>query len=355
MKRFGRVELEEGPLAWVSVKPPTPSPRLPEPAAEEELWTDPEYVIAATEDRLANTIYLGDALPVHCPWLGPDQFAGWLGADLVLAPRTHNTSWAAPFLDEWQDRRVFNISPDNQWWKLYLEITRRSADAGRDKWITGYPDLHAGVDALSAIRGFERFNMDLIERPELVLDALQQMTRLWKEVVDTVAGIIEPGGQGASNWTMGWSDKRFLCVGHYDFTCMISPRMFDQFCREDLAECCRHVDHSIYHLDGPGAIRHLPSILSEPALTCVQWIPGAGSAPMSHWIPLLKEIQASGKSVQIWPCSDGGEARLLEEIQVACEQLDVRRLFIVAEVTDRELGAAAMAKISEVSRPGMPK
>lgn len=103
---FWKGELDEGPLLWLSVKPAAAT-NLPEPASEEELWTNPSYVIESTENRLAHTTFLGDALPVHCPWLGPDQFAGWLGADLVLAPRTHNTSWAVPFLDEWNDPPFF--------------------------------------------------------------------------------------------------------------------------------------------------------------------------------------------------------------------------------------------------------
>ena len=37
--------------------------------------------------------------------------------------------------------------------------------AGRDKWVTGYPDLHTGVDALSAIRGRDRLALDLVENP----------------------------------------------------------------------------------------------------------------------------------------------------------------------------------------------
>ena len=37
---------------------------IPEPASEEELWTNVDYVIAATEASLARTHFAGDALPV---------------------------------------------------------------------------------------------------------------------------------------------------------------------------------------------------------------------------------------------------------------------------------------------------
>ena len=82
-----------------------------------------------------------------CPWLGPDQFAAWLGAELVLKPRAF-TSWAKPFVEDWDEHPEFRIAPDNRWWKLYRDILQESVRAGQDKWVTGYPDLHTGVDAL---------------------------------------------------------------------------------------------------------------------------------------------------------------------------------------------------------------
>ena len=248
---FWRGELEEGPLMWVTAANAKAGPLIPEPTSEEELWTNVDYVVASTEASLARTHFAGDALPVFCPWLGPDQFAGWLGAELILKPHAC-TSWAKPFVNDWDDYPEFHIAADNRWWKLYLDILRESVRAGRNKWVTGYPDLHTGVDALSAIRGRDRLALDLVENPAPVHRAMRQMTALWKWVVDTVSGIILPAGQGTTNWTMGWSSQRFLCIGQNDFTCMISPRMFEEFCGADTRECCDYVDWAIYHLDGPG-------------------------------------------------------------------------------------------------------
>lgn len=72
---FWRGELEEGPLLWVTAPGAKPAPPVPEPATEAELWTNVDYVMAGTDRALASTHYAGDALPVFCPWLGPDQFA----------------------------------------------------------------------------------------------------------------------------------------------------------------------------------------------------------------------------------------------------------------------------------------
>jgi len=329
---FWRGELEEGPLLWLTVPRAKPSPFVPEPASEEELWTNVDYVIAATESALAGTHFAGDALPVFCPWLGPDQFAAWLGADLVLRPR-QNTSWSKPFVQDWSEHPELRIDPANRWWRLYLQLLRDSVRAGQGKWVTGYPDLHTGIDALSALRGPENLAMDLVKNPAAIHRAMRQFTELWKFVVDADSEIILPAGQGTSNWTMGWSRDRFLCIGQNDFSCMISPEMFETFCWQDNLECCAHVDHSLYHLDGPGAVRHVPLLLRLERLNCIQWIQGAGSPMPSQWLDLLQRIQAGGKSVQLYYGEGhGGDADLKRELDILSRALDLNRLFIWARV-----------------------
>lgn len=349
---FWRGELEESPLMWITVPNARRGPVPPEPACEEELWTDVDYVIDLAESCLSRTHYAGDALPVFNPWLGPDQFAAWLGAEMTLVPR-ENTSWARTFIEDWDEHPELTISPENRWWNIYLDTLRASARAGKGKWVTGYPDLHTGIDALSAIRGPQKLSMELFERPEAIHRAMRQMTELWKSVIDTVSDIILPAGQGTSNWTMGWSEKRFACVGQNDFTCMISPEMFEEFCLLDNIECCDDVDYSLYHLDGPEATRHLSMILKIDSLSAVQWIQGAGNPPPSQWLDLLQTIQRSGKAVQVYyGPSHGDDANLFEEAEILCRELDPARLFIWAILDDVEEADALVKHIRKVCLGG---
>jgi len=348
---FWRGELEEGPLMWVTAANAKTGPTVPEPAGEEELWTNVDYVIASTEASLARTHYAGDALPVFCPWLGPDQFAGWLGAELLLKPRD-STSWSKPFVEDWSAHPPLRIDPDNRWWRLYLQTLRESVRAGTGRWVTGYPDLHTGIDALSAIRGPERLATDLAESPAVIHRAMRQMTELWKFVVDTVSEIILPSGQGTSNWTMGWSRQRFLCIGQNDFSCMISPEMFEEFCWQDNWKCCHHVDVSLYHLDGPGAIRHVPMLLRLEKLNCIQWIQGAGQPLPSQWLDLLQRFQAAGKSVQLYyGGAHGGDADLRRELDLLRATLDPNRLFIWATVDSAEQAEDIVAYARRMCHP----
>ena len=347
---FWKGELEEYPLLWVSVAGAKPGTPPDAPSTDEAQWTDVGYQMAKAEDALSRSYFAADALPVYSPWLGPDQFAAWCGGGLAFSTRD-NTSWTRPFIEDWADFEDFRIDPANRWWRSYLDILRASAERGRGKWVTTYPDLHTGIDGLGAMRGPERLMLDLVTIPDTIKGAMGQMTRLWKEIVDTVSAILLPGGQGTTNWTYGWSEDRFLCVGQNDFSCLIGPAMFDDFLLADTVGCAEHVDRSIYHLDGPGALQHLPRLLEIESLDCIQWIQGAGAPLPSTWTALLKRIQDAGKSVQVlYSGAHGGSADFRREIDVLCAALDPTRLFIAADVDSEEKADFIVRHVREVCR-----
>ena len=350
---FWEGTLKGGPLLWVTVaegRPRAAPPAPPAPPVEAEEWTDVGYVMAKAESDVGRTAFLADALPTHNPWLGPDQFSAWMGADITFKPRD-NTSWVKPFVEDWGAHREFRLDPRNRWWRLYLDILRESVQRGRDRWVTCYPDLHTGIDALGAMRGPERLMFDLLEQPEAVERAMRSMTLLWKEIVDTVSSVVLPAGQGTTNWTSGWSARRFVCLGQNDFSCLVGPELFDRFILPDTAECCRHVERIIYHLDGPGALQHLDRLLAIDALHCVQWIQGAGAPLPSKWLDLLRRIQAGGKTVQVhYGGAHGGNADFRAEIDALCGALEPDRLFIVAAVDTLEKAEFIVRRAREVAR-----
>jgi len=58
--------------------------------------------------------------------------------------------------------------------------------------------------------------------------------------------------------------------------------------------------HNIFHMDGKGVARHLDTILSIPNIHAIQWVQGVGDdLPIMQWLPLIKRIQAAGKSVVV--------------------------------------------------------
>ena len=194
--------------------------------------------------------------------------------------------------------------------------------------------------------------MDMLTVPDKIHKAMGQTTKLWKYVMDVVSDIILPAGQGTSNWTMGWSGKKYSCIGQNDFSCMISPEMFAGFCFEDNLQCCNYSDYSIYHLDGPDAVKHVPKLLELEKLSCIQWVEGAGNPSPSNWIELLRKIQKGGKTVQVLylPTPSIEPPDLKREFEILCTSLDITKLFIWMEADSRQHADEMVAFIKEVCR-----
>ncbi len=105
-------------------------------------------------------------------------------------------------------------------------------------------------------------------------------------------------GRGSIGWCSFYSPGRFGMM-QCDFAIMLSPRIFNEFILPALVEEADYLDHSIYHYDGIGSLRHLESVLSIKSLDGIQWVPGAGNLPQEEWPELLLKIQAAGKSLHI--------------------------------------------------------
>lgn len=249
------------------------------------------------EHWAAQMYFGGEAMPALMPNYGPDQWAAFLGAKITLVPEM-DTSWAEPCLDDWDQVPSWNIAPDNPWWNAILELTRLAARRMTGKFLLSALDTHSNIDCLAAMRGQERLCLDLFHHPGAVLEALDHVNALYRPVYDTIYEAGRMGEFGSSSWLGMWSDARTQAV-QADFCCMISPEHFRKFVMPSLEYEISCLDHAVYHMDGPGQIRHLDDLLSLKGLHSIQWVPGAGQAPLPEWIDLLRRIQRGGKSVQV--------------------------------------------------------
>lgn len=262
----------------------------------EEWWTDVEQIVERTGRRIGATFYGGEAFPLFNPNLGPDLFAAYLGAPLRFLD-TH-TNWVEHTLDDWTAADL-TISENNRWWRLQLQLLQAAQEAGHDRWITGIPDTHAGGDALSALRGNARLCTDLYDRPDQVRQALDSLNQALAQAYDCYFEIVEVQRYGSSSgWLPSWHQGRTDAV-QCDFIALISHAMMEEFILPSIAFQARLLDRAIFHLDGPDAIRHLDELMALPEIHAIQWVHGAGREPMIRWVPLLRRIQAAGKSLHI--------------------------------------------------------
>jgi hypothetical protein len=269
---------------------------LPQP----EGWTtdystsDFAYRINLAARACAGTRYLGEAIPQVAPDLGANCLALYLGCQGVDGI---DTVWFKPCIADPETAR-FEFDPHGFYWQFTLRLARELARIGADKFLISFPDLIEGLDTLAAMRDTQPLLVDLLERPEWVRDALQQITARYFDCYDALYEMIadERGGSHFWAWAPGRMSK-FQC----DFSAMISPAMFADFMMPVLKEMTARVDYCIYHWDGPGAIPHHDLLLSLPDLDVLQWTPGAGTVPTTdtRWWPLYHKTIEAGKRVMI--------------------------------------------------------
>jgi len=295
MRAFWRGEITDRPC--VSIKAPLEGkkpPPLPQIVAPD---FDFAAAIARFEEWASCIFFGGESMPCLNPCWGPDQVAAFVGADLILSPET-DTSWAVPFVEDWNDIRSITIDPDNRWWVGILEFCRAAAEAGEGKFLVSSLDMHSNADCLAAIRGPARLCMDLIEQPEAILRAMRWMNPLYTMVFDAVYDAGRMAERGGTNWLDMWGDGRTQST-ECDFSYMVSPEHFRRFILPALEHEISYLDNAVYHLDGPGSLAHLDDLLAIPNLHGIQWAPGAGHGRMPEWIGLLQRIQRAGKSLHI--------------------------------------------------------
>jgi hypothetical protein len=296
---FWSCQIIDRPLVWVTVprkKEVVPWPKEKTYPSFRDRWIDTQRVVELAVARALNTDWLGDSLPTAWPNLGPEVFPAFFGQDLEF---TETTSWSVPILHDWKYADRIRFSPDNVYYNKLKEMTRALLDAGRGKFYTGLTDFHPGGDCIAAWRDPQNLAIDMIEHVEDVKRLLRYVDQVYLQVYDEFHDWLASEGQAINTWAGMVSTKKWY-VPSNDFSCMISKAMFDDVFLPGIAAECRHYQASIYHLDGPGALQHLDSLLSIPELCAIQWVYGAGRGRASDWLDVYRRCQAAGKGVQIW-------------------------------------------------------
>ncbi len=291
-----------------------------------------EKVIESVEKIFQATFFGGVAFPCYLPNFGTDVFSAYMGADIEFSPiflpasawganvgELPPISWARwnnPVLTDYSDLCVIQIKDKNLYWQKTKEFMRYALEISQGKYLVGLTDIHAGMDSLAVLRGSpNQVCLDLIDNPEGVKKAMKLLWKAWHKVYEESYQIIAGKQEGTSSWINFWSPGKGYPVQN-DFTCLISTSMYREFFLEELVNEINYLDYSIYHLDGPDALKHLDMLLEIPRLNAIQWVPGAGMVKegVARWISIYRKIQAKKKAIQVF-CQPAEVDFILENLE----------------------------------------
>ncbi|MHB1317727.1 MAG: hypothetical protein ACYCYF_03810 [Anaerolineae bacterium] len=298
-------------------------------------WLDADYQARYALATLTNHEFLGDTLPIAFPNLGPELFAAFYGCPLHFG---ESTSWTDPILHDWADAGQIRFDATSPYLAKLHEMTDAFLSIGRERFITGMTDWHPGGDWLAALRDPATLAVDLITNPDDVQRMLVRGEADYLKVYDGFYDKLRAAGQPITTWLPLISEERYY-VPSNDFSYMISNAMFERFFLPGLTRECQFLSRSIYHLDGPGALRHLDSVLCIRELDAVQWVFGAGNEGYGQWVDVYRRIQRAGKGVEVI-CT-------LEEVEQVMETLSPKGLYLSVDgVPSHEAGIELLERLS---------
>jgi hypothetical protein len=296
-----------GPLLIASVNR---DPRRPI-SRRLDLLGDPAAWLAARRPYVNQQAFSPDWFPFLRADFGPVMLGGLLGAPVEFVS---DTTWTRHFIrDDWSNAPDWAIHADTPWRSYLPALMEILVQDAAGQYVACTPSLGGSADVLLNMRGPDPLCLDLLDRRDDVLAAVNAIYLAWRQafqlIWDTACPVPkkENPAVGVINWVGMWSNQPYHVL-ECDFNYLIGPRDFEQLFLPDIERQAREAGRGIFHLDGPGAARHIDALLEVDALQAIQYVAGAGHRA-GDWLPMLRKIQKKGKALQI--ACDGNEVLAL--------------------------------------------
>ncbi|MEA5010462.1 MAG: hypothetical protein VB100_01930 [Angelakisella sp.] len=276
----------------------TPAKEVSSGATEQDYdsyWLDFDRIMQRNKDVFDHSYFTGETFPRMFANLGVASLAVFLGCKPLFAK---DTIWYEYVLND-PESALLKLNNDNPWLKWSLETTKRAKEAAQDNFKVGIPDLCEHMDVLSSLFNTQDLLFHMLDYEDEILRLTQEVQNHWFDVYERHYNIVkEPDGYccyGPFQLLGQGKTAKLQC----DMSAMIGKDMFDQFALPFLRQQTEWLDNSLYHLDGPDALKHLDSVLSLEKLSALQWTPGAGNSDGGDeaWDFIYEKALNAGKSI----------------------------------------------------------
>ena len=275
------------------VSPHADIPAPPAPRNLDQQWFDPEWRARYLDWYVAHSCLKADILPVANTQLGPGSLAAILGG---VFEGGEDTIWIHPDPNYTDD---IQFNPQHPNYLLHKALLKACKQRAQGHYYVGMPDLMEGLDVLAAIKGTDKVLLDTVMQPEVLDRQMQQINDIYFRVFDELYDIIrEDNGEMAFCYFSSWAPGKMSKL-QSDISTMISQDDYRRFVQPYIREQCQRIPYTLYHLDGVGAMHHLPALLEIDELNAIQWTPGVGEPQggSPKWYDLYRRILSAGKSI----------------------------------------------------------
>ena len=264
----------------------------------EDKYQNPQRIVYRYRYFCQTHAFLGESFPNLNIDFGPGSLASYLGSEIGFK---EDTVWFNKCLDGWDGVPKLTFDPENKWFKKHLQLAKDCQALAGDDFYVDMPDLMENIDVLASLRGAQDILFDLLDEPEMIGERIQEVTDIYYEYYDRFYDVIkdEEGGNAYTVFQI-WGPGRTVKL-QCDFSAMMSPEDFRKYIQPSLRSQSENVDHVLYHLDGPAAIKHMDALMEIEGIDALQWTSGdAGpDGTLPDWDVIYDKAIAAGKSIWV--------------------------------------------------------
>ena len=264
----------------------------------EDKYQNPQRIVDRYRYFCQTHAFLGESFPNLNIDFGPGSLASYLGSEIGFK---EDTVWFNKCLDGWDGVPKLTFDPENKWFKKHLQLAKDCQALAGDDFYVDMPDLMENIDVLASLRGAQDILFDLLDEPEMIGERIQEVTDIYYEYYDRFYDVIkdEEGGNAYTVFQI-WGPGRTVKL-QCDFSAMMSPEDLRKYIQQSLRSQSENVDHVLYHLDGPAAIKHMDALMEIEGIDALQWTSGdAGpDGTLPDWDVIYDKAIAAGKSIWV--------------------------------------------------------
>ena len=264
----------------------------------DDKYQDPQRIVDRYRYFCQTHAFLGESFPNLNIDFGPGSLASYLGSEIGFK---EDTVWFNKCLDGWDGVPKLTFDPENKWFKKHLQLAKDCQALAGDDFYVDMPDLMENIDVLASLRGAQDILFDLLDEPEMIGERIQEVTDIYYEYYDRFYDVIkdEEGGNAYTVFQI-WGPGRTVKL-QCDFSAMMSPEDFRKYIQPSLRSQSENVDHVLYHLDGPAAIKHMDALMEIEGIDALQWTSGdvGPDGTLPDWDVIYDKAIAAGKSIWV--------------------------------------------------------
>lgn len=287
------------PLMRIVAEKPGFSPfQFPDELKSKDMYDkyqDAERIVERFRYYCETHEFLAESFPNLSADFGPGSIAAYLGSDIVF---NRDTVWFTEWVEDWEEVPKLEYSKENQWYQKHIELVKKCKELAGDDFPVCIPDLMENVDVLASLRGAQDMIFDMVDEPEEVLKRVQEVTELYKHYYDDFYDVVKYENGSAYTVFQIYGEGKTAKL-QCDFSAMMSPDHFKEFVVDSLKQQCENLDHVLYHLDGPDAIKHLDAVLEVEGIDALQWTSGdyGPDGTYEEWDVIYDKARRAGKSL----------------------------------------------------------